>query len=112
MPSAHILDDAADETIRRHESETDIQQLLDIGLANFSSRLWPALGSSDQLNLLTRRHHPERATVLASIVSVVALTVLNFLINHCAKLVGDLLQPSTYIEDIIAFHFLIFHGSG
>jgi hypothetical protein len=80
--------------------------------ANFSSRLWPALGSSDQLNLLTRRHHPERATVLASIVSVVALTVLNFLINHCAKLVGDLLQPSTYIEDIIAFHFLIFHGSG
>ena len=29
----------------------------------------------------------------------------------CAKLIGDLLQPSTYIEDIIAFHFLVFHGS-
>jgi hypothetical protein len=27
------------------------------------------------------------------------------------QLVGDLVQPSTYIEDIIAFHFLVFHGS-
>jgi hypothetical protein len=62
-----------------------------------------AITSKTLVDLRTRGHHPERATVLAIIVSVAVLTALNFLIDLCGKLVGDLVQPSTYIRISLPF---------